>query len=102
MPKMSRYILDENNEPQEVDDLLEWALSLEDSERRQVAFDTLENGTKVSTVFLGWDASHGLREGAPLLFETAAFGHDSFHVMDRHTTWAEAQEGHARAVKLLA
>jgi hypothetical protein len=57
----------------------------------------------VSTVFLGIDHSFG--RGDPLLFETMIFGEDAEYenlesYCERYSTWAEAEEGHARAVEV--
>lgn len=68
---MDRYILDENGEPVQEDDLDKWALMFK-SDKRKVALDTFGD-VRVSTVFLGLDHQHGL-DGPPLLWETMVFG----------------------------
>ena len=108
------YIL-EGKELVEVD-YMTWALWFEDAcgeniSRRKVADTYLGENIWISTVFLGID--HNYRdEGPPLLFETMVFhrcdpprigigGRE--HEWDgvdewRYATYAEAEEGHARAV----
>lgn len=65
---------------------------------RKVRWTDLPNGVSVSTVFLGMDHSFG--GGPPLLFETMIFGgnHDRYH--ERYSTWAEAEAGHEKALRL--
>lgn len=85
--------------PVRVKDLMEWATAYEEGDRR-VALDNIE-GNEVSTVFLGLDMNHsGI--GAPHLFETMVFleGPD-YGIMDRYSTWEEAEEGHKRIVAIV-
>jgi hypothetical protein len=74
----------------EVEDLLEWAKSMESDNR--IVGKTEKDGVKVSTVFLGLDYNFG--EGLPLLFESMVFGgqHDGETI--RYATWEEAEMGH--------
>ena len=58
----------------------------------RVAKDVIGDSS-VSTVFLGLD--HGFR-GKPILFETLVMGGPCDQDGDRYSTWAEAEEGHAR------
>ncbi len=51
-------------------DLLKWGRWLESADRR--VGETIVEGVRVSTVFLGLD--HGWGEGPPILFETMIFG----------------------------
>jgi hypothetical protein len=57
---------------------------------------TVQGDVSVSTVFLGLDHNFG-EGGAPLLFETMVFGLPGEDCR-RYSTWAEAEEGHARIV----
>lgn len=67
------YKLSEDKQtPVPVDDVMEWANSMED-EDRIVAFTELPNEAQVSTVFLGLDHNFTL-EGPPILWETMVFG----------------------------
>lgn len=61
--------------------------------------ETLYGRVYVITVFLGWD--HRVGRGLPLLFKTDVFGgkHGGFHEL--HSTWEEADAGHARAVTMV-
>lgn len=88
------YRLD-GHEPVQCADLSEWAQWF-DTSKRIVAQDDLSDGTRVSTVFLGID--HNFSGGPPLLFETMIFGgaNDGYQV--RYSTWAEAEDGHRRAL----
>ncbi len=67
----------------------------------RIGFETI--GDKdVSTIWLGLDHSHSL--GAPILFETMVFDTRTDEIRrdiycTRHTTWQEAEEGHAKAVE---
>lgn len=105
-----RYIL-KDHEPVKCDDLMIWAVWLEDSDR-QVAESFFQHGVtgeilRVSTVFLGLDHNYA-PHGPPLLFETMAFGAPEemglfgrilLHARDlgiqlRYSTWDEAVAGH--------
>lgn len=90
-----RYIL-QGHTPVPVDDLMEWANSLGENNRR-VALTEFPGG-HVSTVFLGLDHSFG--SGAPLLFETMIFGGPYDDYQERYSTWEEAETGHQMAVAL--
>lgn len=90
-----RYILDENKTPIPCEDLWEWANWFENSENRRVAHD---EETGVSTVFLA--VNHGItQEGAPILFETMAFGGRFDGHQERCCTYQEALEMHAKIVE---
>lgn len=105
------YILDENKNLVEVD-LMTWANFFESFENRKVAQETLEDGTFVSTVFLGLD--HNFSDnGPPLIFETMVFSPEEkkvqfgdkeriFHEdleQSRYSTWEEAMNGHRETVE---
>ena len=94
------YVL-EGHEPRKVN-ALEYALWRErHPDAWRVGGDRLDDGTSVSTVFLGLD--HGWADGGPLLFETMVFGRtdrwDGF--CWRYATWDEAAAGHAAVLKRL-
>lgn len=102
----SQYKLDDNGEPVPCSDLFEWAAWLEGADRN-VAKTELEDGTLVSTVFLGMD--HGFAGSTPLLYETMIFpdmkkaeGERRFHesYCARYATKAEALAGHELAVRI--
>ncbi|KKN75895.1 hypothetical protein LCGC14_0376030 [marine sediment metagenome] len=90
-----KYILDENHQLIECDDLMKWANWFENAKRR-VAKTTLANDVMVSTVFLGLD--HNFGKGTPILFETMIFGGEFDQEMDRYSTWDEAEKGHEKMV----
>lgn len=92
------YILD-GKEVVKVAGLEEWSRRV-DLSNRHVDVTEVGNGVVVSTVFLGVDHRHTIfGEGPPLLFETMVFndyGDDG--TQERHSTWEEAEAGHARIV----
>lgn len=77
----------------------EWAATFNE-ETRRVKFDRLPNDFRVSTIWLGLDHQYG--DGPPLIFETMVFhGERSADLdMERYSTLAEAEAGHARMVAL--
>lgn len=80
-------------------DLMVWAKSMENYEKRKVALNEL-CGIDISTVFLGLDHNFsGI--GPPLLFETIIFGGKCDGFCERYSTWEEAEEGHRRAVEMV-
>lgn len=97
------YLLDENKEPYEVS--IEEAVKLyDDLEMKIVKQDKLDDGTFISTVFLGmdhgwWDErkNHNYK---PVLFETMIFGGEYDQYQERYTTYQKALEGHEQAIKL--
>jgi len=91
-----RYVLDEEGNPREEDDLMTWASWLEKAPNRVVAQTETGNG-KVSTVFLGLDHSFG--GTVPILYETLVFGGTLDEQGDRYATRREAEAGHAEWVK---
>ena len=88
----SNYIL-EGRTPVVCDDLLKWGAWFETADRH--VLQTVQDDVRVSTVFLGLDHSFG--NGPPLLFESMVFGgpHDQ-ELMDRYSTWEEAEAGHSK------
>jgi hypothetical protein len=74
--------------------IIEKALRFGTADRR-VALTNLYGLCSVSTVFLGLDHSWGF--GPPMLFETMAFWQEEGgRQQERCSTWAEAEEQHAR------
>ncbi len=92
-----KYILD-GTTPRQVD-LMTWAKWSEDDSKRIVQQDTLPDGVKVSTVFLGLDHSFGMG-GPPILWETMIFGGPHDDEQWRYTSHADALAGHATALEL--
>lgn len=68
------------------------------SSDRVVAKTTIYDGCEVSTVFLGLDHRF-VGDGPPIVFETLVFGGPFAQEMDRYSTWADAEAGHARMVE---
>lgn len=93
---MKNYIL-EGKTPVLVDNIIDWA-NYYGSSNRHVDNTYLEDGTHISTVFLGLDHSFG--DGPPILFETMIFGGPEDEYQERYSTWEEAEEGHKKAVEL--
>lgn len=90
------YLLDSNDDPVPIEDVLVWADgydAMERSGRRLVARDEV-GGVTVSTVFLGVDHA---TEGPPILFETMTV--PAGEVRDRYPTRTSALAGHARIVR---
>lgn len=92
---MINYILDNNKQPVECNDI-QWALWLETADRRVAK--TRKGDVGVSTVFLGIDHSWG--DGPPLLFETMIFGGEHDKDQWQYSTWDEAEKGHKEACEL--
>jgi hypothetical protein len=77
-------------------DLMKWGQFMQYADRHVA--QTMVDGIRVSTVFLGLD--HSWCDGPPVLFETMIFGgeHDDEY-QERCSTWAEAEEMHRVAVE---
>ena len=77
--------------------LMEWATFFEGKDRI-VKQETLPNGLRVSTVFLGID--HNFGDGEPLLFESMVFGiKDDEEIQQRYSTYEQAEKGHQELVE---
>ena len=87
---LGKYILDQDHNAIECEDVLRWGAWMETADRivRQTVID---ESLLVSTVFLGIDYSFGGPE--PVLFETMVFS-DYAEACCRYRTWKEAEEGH--------
>lgn len=94
-----KYVLDDDGNPLEIEDVLMWAQWFETHERR-VARDEVE-GCVVSTVFLGLDHSFGPPGTTPILWETMIFGGPMDSQMWRYTSVDDARAGHAAALEEL-
>lgn len=81
--------------------LAAWTEKFEMPGYKRVDETTLEDGTWISTVWIGLDHSFGM--GEPLIFETMVFpskeGPLSELAMDRYATEEEARRGHRRMVE---
>lgn len=104
MTWVGTYILDENGEPRPAE-TLEWAEWFETSaQARRVADTRLENGVRVSTIFLALD--HNFTNFAagwkfpPILWETRIFGGPHDESTWRYSSREAAVEGHAAAVEI--
>lgn len=97
------FILDDENRPVKVHDLLTWARWLEKSDKRRIVRQTklADDIALVSTLFLGLDHSR-LGNGPPILFETMVFGldaEDCGSMQQRYSSWDDAETGHKVTVK---
>lgn len=107
LKKKNCYILDKDRNVIPAS-LMELSTYLEEStEERIVKRDTV-NGLRVSTVFIGLDHNFSMPEERekedykPYIFETMIFDVDEKEIYcDRYATWAEAEEGHQKAIKLV-
>lgn len=98
-----KYILAADGEtPIPEPELVKWAAWFESAERH-VAQDSLADGLRVSTVFLGLDHNFGFgSERVPILWETMIFGADGDleDYQERYKSYADAVAGHAVALDL--
>ena len=92
------YRLDDQHQPVAVTDILEWGRWFETADRH-VADTRLDDGVRISTVFLGID--HQFGDGPPILFETLIFGGPHDQEMFRYATWAQANAGHTEVVRAI-
>lgn len=93
---MSKYYILDGQKVVGTNDLYKWANWFESSDR-QVDRTRIDD-KMVSTVFLGIDHNFWIG-GRLLIFETMVFGDSGEDIyMDRHSLWADAVAGHAKAV----
>lgn len=93
----TKYYRLNNREPVPIYNFMEWAEWFETADR--VVWQTQHNECEVSTVFLGLDHQYG--SGPPLLFETLVFGGDQDGLMERCSTWDEAEKQHNRVLEIV-
>lgn len=102
------YILDENMQPvamqcETPETLKAWGQFCEENKR--VKQDTLEDGTWISTVFLGIDHRFGADGLDPILWETMIFSDNSFVseslYQRRYISHADAVHGHDKIVQMM-
>lgn len=93
------YILDKDNKPLAVDDVIEWSKWF-GTAKRHVAKDKIGD-VDISTVFLGINHRFLGDEGEPILFETMIFGGKHDQYQERYCTSDEAVKGHKKAVRLV-
>jgi len=96
---MKKYILDENDNPVECEDIVKWREWFEKTDKT-IEQTRIKGETFVSTVFMGIDHAFGLAQHAPILFETMIFGGEHDEYQRRYCTMEEAEAGHAKAVTL--
>jgi len=86
--------------PTPVEDVMEYYRWREEAEM-QVALTRFQDGSYISTVFLGIDHSSNRLSGPPILFETMVFGGPKDGLKRRYATWDEAETGHKQVVELV-
>lgn len=93
------YILKDKT-PVEAQTLEEWATWWGINVPMYVAKDVMNNGTRISTVFLSVPSYLGDSfSGPPYLFETAVFNSDEdTEIVNRYKTWEEAEKGHQKVL----
>lgn len=67
-----KYILNDQGEPVEVRNLMEWAMSCDGNRENWAVKQEVIEGIEISTVFLG--INHNFRKGPPVVWETMTFG----------------------------
>ena len=95
------YILDENDQPVEIFNILRWAQWMADNSAYYRVNTEIRHGINVSTFFLGID--HGGIEGTgrPILWETVVFGGIENGYRELYHTKDEAIAGHKQAVEMV-
>lgn len=94
-----KYRRDGTPYPEGDEGLFEWAHDLENSEARIVRQETLPNGYRVSTVWLGLNLRFSDEE-QPLIFETMVFDRsEEQDYCKRYPTENDAIFGHMAAVE---
>lgn len=96
------YIL-VDKEPVPIECAKRWGEWWQKKENRNVAKTKLGSEVLVSTVFLGIDhcfTSSDDDDIKPILFETLVIGGPNNEYMERYCTYQEAEEGHARIVRM--
>lgn len=112
IPPRLYYVLDEDDDPVAVADVLEWAQWMERAKWDRVVLQThidrrgrrvaevpiarRRGGVAVSTVFLGLD--HAWTSGPPVLWETMIFGGVLDQEQSRYRSKLDALAGHTAAV----
>lgn len=94
---MKTYILD-GKFPIVEPNILKWGTWFENIDNRRVAYDNLDDGQEISTVFLGIEGNFSV-SGLSLLFETLIQGGDYDGYMIRYATWEQAKKGHRLIVR---
>jgi hypothetical protein len=96
------YILDKNNTPIPVDDVIDAALWCEANPERMIVKQEMVGEYFVSTVFLRGIDHNWMGGGKPLLWETMVFGPKGNELFqDRYISYANALAGHVETVERL-
>lgn len=97
-----QYILDSDGKtPVPEEDLLTWAMWLQNAPNRSVKRTELPGNILVSTIFLGLDFLFPFFHQQPLLFETMIFGGEHHLYNKKYCTWDEAEAGHDAAIQMI-
>lgn len=93
------YILNEQGEPELCEDIIAWCKWFGTVDRH-VGDDHIGD-VHVSTVFLASDHDFTM-QGPPVLWETMIFGGEHDQYCDRYTSRADAEAGHAAALRMVS
>jgi hypothetical protein len=93
------YILNENGQPEEAS-VLTWSVWCAHNGTKRLLKETVIQGSRVNTVFLGYDPSYSIVSShRPKLFETWVFGGKLDGKSEKYCTRQEAEEGHEKMVE---
>lgn len=103
---MNLYYILQGHEAVPAQDAIEWGTWFEKAIRAGATIvkqEDIEEGVRVSTVFIGLDHGHAWLSDTvfpyqPLIFETMVFGGPLDAEQERYSTWAGAEDGHKRIV----
>jgi hypothetical protein len=95
---MNLYLLDKNNEPVPIEDMITWVTGYSRMDR-VVGRDQIDRIT-ISTVFLGLDHNYS-GVGGPVLWETMVFGGCMNGDMHRYRSHADAVSGHREVLSMV-
>jgi len=95
---MEKYYILDGKTAKSVD-LITWVTWIKKADRHVA--DERIGGSRILTTFLGFDHSFFPNE-PPLLFKTEVFDGPLNGEVDRHTTWEQAEKGHAATVRRVA
>jgi hypothetical protein len=95
------YVLDADHNIVAEPDVMKWGAWLNAAVETEASVVAQEEagGAWISTVFLGLDHNH-MKDGEPILFETAVFRKDGTTFTRRYKDWTAARQGHEDLVYL--
>jgi hypothetical protein len=90
---IQHYILNESGAAVPCDDLNEWAQWYIDNHADYILVDTLSNGMRVKTGFVGRDL-----DGQKIAFQTVIWNNTHRRILGRYNIKEESVDGHKKAV----